>query len=228
MQAPCVIPHGGCWATFDEGSATANSAERRIAGKKEILQSLTATALQRVAAGDATAVRDVLDLYGGLVWAVARRFSTNQSDAEDAVQEIFLDVWKSAPRYDPGLAGEATFIAMIARRRLIDRRRRASRRLDPVSASEAVMPSVESVGENRGAPEEAAMAASALSMLRPEQQQVLRLSILQGLPHESIAESTGLPLGTVKTHIRRGLIRIRQILQDARPGADAGGKGSRP
>lgn len=170
--------------------------------------------LQRVATGDQAAVQECLDRYGGLVWSLARRACFNLADAEDAVQEIFLDVWRSAARFDDSVASETTFIAMIARRRLIDRRRRQSR-----------VPTAETIARNTQMPEqsptlgtevseEAQVAAAALNQLRPEQQNVLRLSIYQGLSHERIAEATGLPLGTVKTHVRRGLIRIREALQN--------------
>ena len=175
--------------------------------------------LQRVAAGDPAAVRDAIDRYGGLVWSLARRFSYNQSEAEDAVQDIFIDLWKSAGRFDETIASEPTFVAMIARRRLIDRRRRASRRPDMSEAREVF-------DGDRPAPdktdrielgEEATRAAQAMGELREDQQRVLQLSIYQGLSHERIAEATGLPLGTVKTHVRRGLIRLREILNSSRP-----------
>src|SRR3954470_14464574 len=89
--------------------------------------------LGRVAAGDQQAVRECLARYGGLVWSIARRFEA--ADAEDAVQEIFLDLWKSAARFDRQIASEASFVAMIARRRLIDRKRTRGRRptIDPNS-----------------------------------------------------------------------------------------------
>ncbi|HLL20547.1 MAG TPA: sigma-70 family RNA polymerase sigma factor [Kofleriaceae bacterium] len=161
--------------------------------------------LARVAGGDATAVREVLAEYGGLVWSIARRFESG--DAEDAVQEIFLDLWKSAARFDPAIASEPAFIAMIARRRLIDRRRTRRRRpetqdLDASIADGATGPDVCA---------EANEAARALDQLRPEQRQVLVLSS-QGLSHGEIAAETGMPLGTVKAHARRGLLSIRAAL----------------
>ncbi|MBL0926936.1 MAG: sigma-70 family RNA polymerase sigma factor [Phycisphaerales bacterium] len=169
--------------------------------------------LRRIASGDAAATRDTIERYGGLVWSLARRFSSSESDAEDAVQEIFLDVWKSAGRFDPSVASELTFVAMIARRRLIDRRRRAARR------PESELPQDREIAQETDSrpageiSEEAARAQKALAMLSPEQQRVLRLSIMHGYSHEGIARITGLPLGTVKTHARRGLIRIREILE---------------
>src|SRR5437016_3201627 len=93
--------------------------------------------LPRVAAGDAPAVEQCLDRYGGLIWSIALRFSASRADAEDAVQEVFIDLWKSAARFDRVRAAEATFVAMIARRRLIDRKRASDR--GPKSAPEAAL-----------------------------------------------------------------------------------------
>src|ERR1043165_482447 len=96
--------------------------------------------LARVAGGDPRAVRDCIARYGGLVWSIARRFEG--ADAEDAVQEIFLDLWKSAARFDPQIASEPAFVAMIARRRLIDRRR--TRRRRPTTETIASEPPIRS------------------------------------------------------------------------------------
>jgi RNA polymerase sigma-70 factor (ECF subfamily) len=167
------------------------------------------TLLQRVGMGDATAVRECVAQFGGLVWSIARRFEA--SDAEDAVQEIFLDLWKSAARFDPQIASEAAFVAMIARRRLIDRRR--TRRRRPTTEHIDEVPSIPD--QEARPPEtsfEANKAARALADLRPEQRQVLVLSTCHGLSHGEIAAQTGMPLGTVKAHARRGLLSIRAAL----------------
>lgn len=160
----------------------------------------------------------LIDRFGGLVWSLARRFCPTDSEAEEAVQEIFVDVWQSASRYDPASGAEATFIATIARRRLIDRRRRSDRQKRLVESVGRERP--DAVDDQTGAValgDEAARAAAFLASVSPEQQRVLRLSIYQGLSHEEIAQSTGLPLGTVKTHIRRGLIKLRDLLASASP-----------
>jgi RNA polymerase sigma-70 factor (ECF subfamily) len=169
---------------------------------------LLPTLLGRVAAGDRVAMRECLAQYGNLVWSIARRFE--QSDAEDAVQEIFLDLWRSAGRYDPALGTEAIFIAMIARRRLIDRRRTRGRR----PATEQIMdePQVPSEAVRPDTCAEASQAARALAQLRPEQQRVVVLATCHGLSHGEIAAQTGMPLGTVKAHVRRGLQAIRAAL----------------
>ncbi len=172
--------------------------------------------LERTAQGDPAAVRECIERYGGLVWSIARRLMFNEAEAQDAVQEVFIEVWKYAGRYDPSIASETAFIAMIARRRLIDRRRRASRSLerealDDVAQVETAPPSATSEISD-----EAAVATAALEQLSSEQQKVLRLSIYQGLSHERIARAIGLPLGTVKTHARRGLLKLRALLDPAK------------
>ncbi|MBL8761352.1 MAG: sigma-70 family RNA polymerase sigma factor [Phycisphaerae bacterium] len=180
--------------------------------------------LQRVARGDEAAVRACLDRFGGLVWSLARRMTPTHAEAEDAVQEILVEVWKSAHRYDPGVASESAFVAMIARRRLIDRRRRAGRRLDKNGLPETEPAASEPTEVTADEREAAGTAMLAMSRLSDEQQRVLRLSLVRGMSHERIAGATGLPLGTVKTHARRGLIRLRELLGSAKN--DAIGAGS--
>ena len=166
--------------------------------------------LPRVARGDAVAVQACIQRFGGLVWTLARRLSRDATDAEDAVQEIFLDIWKSAARFDAALSTEAAFVAVIARRRLIDRRRRDKRRPDLAELPDVVeAPGEAAAVELSG---EAVMARKALAQLRPEQREVLLLGTMHGLSHEEIAGTTGMPLGTVKAHARRGLLKLRSIL----------------
>ncbi|WP_165247082.1 RNA polymerase sigma factor [Paludisphaera soli] len=173
--------------------------------------------LVRIARGDRAAVRDCLDRHGGLVWSIARRLCPDPADAEDAVQEVFIDLWSAAPRYDPDVAAESTFVAMIARRRLIDRRRRASRRPDhsPLPETLAAPPHEGPDAVERR--DEADRAARALGGLDEGQRLVLTLSIYHGLTYDEIARRTGLPPGTVKTHARRGLIRLRSRLAAPHP-----------
>ena len=173
---------------------------------------VTQTILQRIAAGDQSAVQECLKSYGGLVWSLARRMLRNQDDAEDAVQEIFLDVWKNAERYDPGQASETTFVAMIARRRLIDKIRHVQRRISADSIDDVLAEPFTRDDKVMQTNVEAREAAKALDQLRPEQRQVLQLSIVHGLSHQEIADALAMPLGTVKTHARRGIIQVREIL----------------
>jgi len=173
---------------------------------------LSKAILKRIASGDRTAVEDCLAAYGGLVWSIARKMLRNNDDAEDAVQEIFIDIWKNAGRYDESQASETTFIAMIARRRIIDRIRYSSRRISADSLEEVIAEPWTRSDQSMQISVEAKEAAAAMKDLRPEQRQVLHLSIVQGLSHQEIADATGMPLGTVKTHARRGILQAREVL----------------
>ena len=170
------------------------------------------TTLQRIAAGEGAAVEECLQQYGGLVWSLARKLCPNHADAEDAVQEIFVEIWRKAERFDATVASEATYITMIARRRLIDRYRRRKRELDTSSIQEELIESTARHVDEAEVSEEVARVRRQMKRLRPEQRQVLELSITHGLSQSQIAEATDLPLGTVKTHARRGLIRLRELL----------------
>lgn len=181
--------------------------------------------LPRVAQGERAALNECIQRYGSLVWSLARRASPTAMDAEDAVQEIFVELWKSASRYDARIAGEATFVAMIARRRLVDRRRARMRRPEPEPYSDRNPGAGGLGGASLGASSflssqelgaEAQMAARALEQLRPEQRQVL-VMCSQGLSHEEVSQQTGMPLGTVKAHARRGLIKVREIIAGGQP-----------
>lgn len=173
---------------------------------------MTEAILQRIASGDASAVQDCLTKYGGLVWSLARKMLRNSDEAEDAVQEIFVDVWKNAPRFDETKSSETTFIAMIARRRLIDKIRYSSRRISADSLDDVLLEPFTRADKTIQTGLEAEEAAEAMRNLRPEQQQVLRLSIIQGMSHQEISTATGMPLGTVKTHARRGILQVREYL----------------
>ncbi len=185
------------------------------------MQSAEKSLLQRIAQGDRQAVQECLDRYGGLVASLARRLLARGPEVDDVIQEIFIELWRSAPRYDPSLCPEPTFVAMIARRRAIDARRRRLRQADIVELPEVIVAEHATPLESAELNDEALAARGAFAQLRPEQQQVLRMSIYGGLSHQEIAANTGLPLGTVKTHARRGLDRVRELLA-RRTGSSSG------
>lgn len=167
--------------------------------------------LQQIAAGQSHAVAEVIDTYGGLVWSIARKYFGRSGEAEDAVQDAFIAVWKAADRYDPEIAAESTYIAMIARRRMIDQLRKQGRR--PETQALDASPELEVESSDRLADEEQVETVlKVIDELDPPQPEVIKHSLMDGLTHPEIAEKTGLPLGTVKTHIRRGLIKVRQAL----------------
>ncbi|MCC6242838.1 MAG: sigma-70 family RNA polymerase sigma factor [Gemmatimonadaceae bacterium] len=182
--------------------------------------------LPRIAAGDERAVAECVARYGPLIWSLARRWAPDTQDAEDAVQDVFIDLWRTAGKYDPAKATESGWVAMLARRRLIDRMRKRQR-----------MPDVESYGEEHDLPDERAQdvanamdrtaraerARAVLTELPPAQRRMLELSLLDGKTHDEIARETNTPLGTVKSHIRRGLMRARDLLNGVGPTTDQDG-----
>jgi RNA polymerase sigma-70 factor, ECF subfamily len=164
--------------------------------------------LARVAQGDAVAARECVDQFGGLIWSIARRYSASQADAQEAVREIFADVWRSAVRFDPAQGAERIFVATIARRRLIDRMRHGARR-DLAKVQPLLWFDMD------GSPDactEAVAASRAVMQLRPELQRVLELAVLQGLSHAEIADLMQVAPGTVKTMLYRGLIQVRELM----------------
>ena len=182
---------------------------------------MISSVLQRIAGGDSAAVRECVEQYGALVWSLARRMSRSPSDAEDATQEIFLDIWRSAGRFDAAQGSDKVFIAMIARRRLIDRLRKTSAEppMDPVEVLDAVAwPDGGTASETSI---EAEQATRALAELRPEQRQVLELGLIHGLSQTEIAARLRMPLGTVKSFMRRGLIKVREYMNIDAEGVSA-------
>ncbi|MGA2778585.1 MAG: sigma-70 family RNA polymerase sigma factor [Steroidobacteraceae bacterium] len=184
---------------------------------------MSPTVLQRIASGDPAAVRACIDQYGALIWSLSRRLSRTPSDAEDATQEIFLDIWKSAGRFDVTQGSEKMFVAMIARRRLIDRLRKTS--AEPPMDGDAELETISwsDPGTASETASEAELAARAMRELKPEQREVLELGLLHGLSQSEIASRLGVPLGSVKSLMRRGLIKIREFMQ-----IDAQGVAARP
>lgn len=140
------------------------------------------------------------------------------------MQEVFIEIWRCAHRFDPAKGKEVTFVATLARRRLIDRLRRKGRRPHEVELVEALPGAFEQpdLAGRMDTAQAAGQALAALESLRPAQRDALQLAVIEGLSHGEVAAATGLPLGTVKTHVRRGLIRLRQLLEDTPAGAEPG------
>lgn len=177
---------------------------------------MTVPILHAAASGEPRAVRSCLEAYGPVVWSMARRHSRTQADAEDAAQEIFLELWRNGARFDPARSSEIAFVAMVARRRLIDRARSHKRRpeTEPLEP-EAPAPLATIAAAQGDACVEARRAVEAIAALAPEPREILLMSAVEGHSHEEIAALRGLPLGTVKSHARRALIRVRASLVES-------------
>jgi RNA polymerase sigma-70 factor, ECF subfamily len=176
--------------------------------------------LKRVALGDASAVGECIQSYGSLILTLSLRFLGHRADAEDATQEIFLDLWKSASRYDDQKSSEPTFVVMIARRRLVDYKRRQPRLTiqDDFDMANQTSQSHQST-PHYDQSDEANQIRSAMNELDQSQRTALLMSIQDGLTHAEIAVKMNTPLGTVKSWIKRGLETVRgSCLQQAKLG----------
>ncbi len=168
--------------------------------------------LPRLAAGDARAMRDCIDRYGSLVWGIVRRSIKDTTEAEDLVQEVFTEIWKKAGFFDPRVASETTYVGLIARRRSIDHLRRQGRQpgFETLEAAESI-PTPHAAASSIACDPETIK--SSVAALPEDTRQLFQLFFEDGFTHPEIAEKTGLPLGTVKTRLRRGLISLREHLQ---------------
>jgi RNA polymerase sigma-70 factor (ECF subfamily) len=161
--------------------------------------------LRRLAAGDQTALGAFYDLYAGLANGLALRILRDTSEAEDVVQEVFVQVWRQAARFDTNRGSAEAWLCTITRTRALDRlRRRASRREEPADETPAATPAPRT--------EEALAVRKALDGLSDSQRRALELAYYEGLTQTEIAARLGEPLGTIKTRIRTAMIRLREVL----------------
>ena len=170
--------------------------------------------LARIAAGENGSFELLIEKYGNLVWSIGKKFLYRQSDLEDAVQEVFIAIWKSADKYDANKAKEITFVSMIARRRFIDHLRKISKHKnlesidDDNSGHQLYKESI--LNEST----DLQLVKNAIQSLDIDDQELLNLSVYQGYSHSEISKLLNIPLGTVKTRIRRNLIKLKEIFEN--------------
>jgi RNA polymerase sigma-70 factor (ECF subfamily) len=173
--------------------------------------------LAAVARGDERALGELFDATGGLVYALAERILRDAREAEETLVEVFHHVWRRAGRYDAGRGPVETWLLVITRSRALDRlRAREVRARHEGGELEAGFGSLADPGEpvDAGlvAAERSDALASALAALSERERHVIELAFFLGRTHEEIARETGLPLGTIKSQIRRGLEKLHGLL----------------
>jgi len=170
-----------------------------------------------MAAGDHPALAKAYDLIGSVVFSLAVRMLRDRSAAEDVTQDIFVQVWRQAANYDTSRGSPEAWIMMIARTRILDRLRSRNSGiiLKPVGDNLPDAPDAEDWPEDLAIThEEAAAVRKALAELPDDQKYAIELAFFDGLTHVEISEKLSVPLGTIKTRIRLGLIKIRDRLQE--------------
>ncbi len=181
----------------------------------EASRSQLAAALARVAAGDRAALRVVYRDTSAKLFGVALRILNDRSEAEDVLQDVFVTVWRKAATFDPGKASPITWLVTIARNRAIDRLRASgvSRRTEPIEAADNVRDPAPVAVERVERAQEQQRLARCLEQLEARHAAAIRAAFLDGATYEELAERMGVPLGTMKSWIRRGLLKLRACLE---------------
>lgn len=177
--------------------------------------------IRRIASGDESAVSSLYDRYGTVLYSVVYRITGQRADAEEVVMEAFAQVWREATRFESARGSVAAWLTMIARSRALDRIRSRDRReritttaardegdRAPAMGSWETDPSyqVEQTERQR-------RVAEAMRSLTPVQRQAIELAYYEGLSQSEIAERLQEPLGTIKTRVRLGMMKLRDTLR---------------
>ena len=175
--------------------------------------------MARVEARDADALAELYDRHAGRLLGLARRILGDSGEAEEVLQEVFLFAWRSASSFDPARGQALTWLRIATRSRSIDRlraRRPASR--PEIRSLEEVAPADSPAADDDVEGTSAArqwetICRAAVGQLPEDQRRALELAYFEGLTHQEIAERTSTPLGTVKTRVRLGLMKLRERMR---------------
>ena len=172
--------------------------------------------LRAIAAQNRDALAEFYDLAGGVIFATAVKMLGDTHEAEEVVQDVFVQIWTKAATFDASLGAPFHWALGITRNRCIDRiraRQRRSRLIEDASEEEKAAVSVD-IGAVAGlSGEELGNVRTAVRSLPADQRQAIELAFFGGLTHQEIAEQLREPLGTVKARIRRGMLKLRDTLQ---------------
>lgn len=197
------------------GGASASGPRGLVAGGDAPLPTLTLDAvLERVARGDEAAFEELYDRMAGTVYGLARSILRDPHQAEEVAQEVLLEVWRTAPRFEPARGTAKTWICTMAHRRAVDRVRssQAARAREATVGARQTERDYDVVVERVETRLEAERVRHCLDGLTARQRDAVTLAYYGGHSYAQVATLLKLPLGTVKTRLRDGLIRLRDCL----------------
>jgi RNA polymerase sigma-70 factor, ECF subfamily len=166
--------------------------------------------------GDDKALGEIYDRYGLMVYRLALKILVNPNDAEDLTQEVFVTFWQGANKYEPQRGTLSTFLSVVTRSRALNKLRQNKSRQNLVEQyGQNVSPSVPATGLDTAHLEHLTdRMGAALAQIPSDQRQALELAYYGGLSQSTIANQLDIPLGTVKTRSRQGLLKLKTLLQD--------------
>lgn len=185
-------------------------------GEQSPQQKADVEMITAAARGDHSAFAALYDRLGSPLYSLAYRMLGDAAEAQDAMQDVFLEIWRRAANYDAGQSSVFTWAVLLTRSRVIDRLRARGRRshLLEVSRQENEVASTSGSGADIvSINEEAARVRLLVGELPVEQRQALELAFFSALTHQEIAEQLRQPLGTIKARIRRGLMKLREQIR---------------
>jgi len=169
--------------------------------------------LQAIVARDEAALAQLYDRYRVILFGLLMRILNNRAEAEDVLQEVFLQVWRRAADFDAIRGRPFTWLVTLARSRGIDRLRTlAARERVAVAGAREETEAVSDAASDAFRSEQRGLVTNALAQLPDEQKRALMLAYFDGLTQSEIAARLGAPLGTVKTRMRSGLAKLRELL----------------
>jgi RNA polymerase sigma factor (sigma-70 family) len=171
--------------------------------------------LSLIASSDEAALAELYDRFGGVAYGLALRILRDEALAQDAVQEAFLAVWRTAERFLAERARASTWVLTLVHRRTVDLVRREERRRGEPLESAPEPSAVQTVDEEAELGFRRRVVQEALRRLPPDQRQALELGYYGGLTQSELAERLGVPLGTVKSRMFAALAKLRELLEEA-------------
>ncbi len=180
-------------------------------------QAHEADLLRKIGLGDKDSLSELYDRYSTVLYSVALRVLNNETEAQDLLQDVFVQIWEKAGLYDPTRGKPLTWVISLTRNRSIDRLRSLQRRhrlRDEVeketAAAEKQTPS--DVRDELFASDTSRLVREAVMQLSEQQRQAIEMAYFSGLTQNEIAEQLAEPLGTIKARIRRGMLKLRDLL----------------